>query len=298
MRALLPVALLCACSSTPAPTGPASDTASPKESPVAYKVLEDRTDNNAVEYHVLVTDPLKHDDADGLLKFLYRYLMTRRDEPASVVGAIYANEAAFKTPPRTPIAQVTRKSGENGPTFDNKVPLEFSQEIELALHPARPAEDEDAFKKRRAEEEKAAHKLKVERDDAQKAVTVTLAFIEPGTDKWVDTLSFNQAMNNFTDVAQALFEGVQQLRQLTFVGLWKDKEVIRIALARTDYTALKLNEIDDRIGQHHGRSFLALSLGKQSDKAAAKENAQLVAKEYKSVLNQLKGKAKVDPALK
>jgi hypothetical protein len=271
-------------SQTEAPAGPVADTTSPKDSPLAFKVLEDRTDNNAVEYHVLLAEGTKHDDVEGLLKYLYRYLSTRRDEPASVAGYVYFNEAGYRTPPRAPIAQVVRKSGENGPAFENRVPLEFWQEIKEAIGPR--------------SDEKFKLQMKVERDDTQKTVTLTVPYTEPGEDRWADHISFNQAMNTFTDLAQAMFSKVPELKQLTFVGLYKDKEVVRIALDREDYKAVQLSEIDERIGQHHGTAFLKLATGKGTDKSVAKENATVIAKEYRAMLAQLKGKAKVDASLK
>jgi len=287
-RTLFGLALLAlaGCSSGPsAPAGPAPETASPKDSPLAYQVLEDKTDNNAVEYHALVPDSTKHDDVQKLLEYLYRHLSTRRDdEPASIAAYVYFNEAAYKTPPRAPIAQVVRKSGENGPTFENKVPLEFWQEIQEALGPRH----DDKFKL----------KPKVERNDADKSLTLTVPYTEPGEDRWADKLSFNQAMNTFTDDAQALFEKVPDLRQLTFVGTYKDKDVVHITLTRDDYKAVQLRDIDERIGQHHGTAFLKLATGKGTDKSVAKENASAIAKEYRTMLAQLKGKAKVDSSLK
>jgi hypothetical protein len=124
MRALAIVSFfglgLAACNETPAPTvptGPVPDTVSPKESPMQYKVLSDvvNTQANTVEYHVLVADQPKHDDVEQLLKFLYRHLMTRREPtPGSMEADVYSNEAQYKTPPRSPIASVTQKSGELG----------------------------------------------------------------------------------------------------------------------------------------------------------------------------------------
>src|SRR3954469_20821280 len=117
MRALA-LLLLVGCNETPQsaqPSGPVADTVSPKESPMQYKVLADtvNTQANTVEYHVLVADQPKHDDVEGLLKFLYRHLMTRREpQPSSIEAHVYSNEVQFKTPPRSPIASVTQKSGE------------------------------------------------------------------------------------------------------------------------------------------------------------------------------------------
>ena len=60
--------------------------------------------------------------------------MTRAEpQPAGVSAYIYSDEAQYKTPPRSPIAGVVQKPGDVGPAFDNKVPLEFWQQIDQAL---------------------------------------------------------------------------------------------------------------------------------------------------------------------
>jgi hypothetical protein len=301
MRSLYSVAVavtvavvLSGCPETPPPAGPTAETESPKSSPVHYKVLKDDTVNNAVEYHVLIAETVKHDEVQKLLEYLYRHVMTRRDvEPASMGGFVYTTETAFATPPRTPIAQVVRKSGEIGPTFENKVPLEFWQEVKEALEP-RGADGKPTARR----DEKWTLKLKVDRDDAQKTLTLTQPYTEQGEDKWAPTLSFNQAMQEFCDSARALFDNVPDLAGMTFVGVWNDKDVVKIALTRADYNTVKLSEIDERIGQHHGTAFLKLSTGKGTDQSVAKENAAVIAKEYRAMLTQLKGKATVSPTLK
>jgi hypothetical protein len=291
--------LLTSCKEEAAPAGPGPDTAPPKDSPLAYKVLEDKTENNSVEYHALIDASVKHDDADKLLKFLYRYLSTRReDEPAAVGAYLYTAEAAYRTPPRSPIASAVRKSGDRGPVFENKVPLEFSQEVDGAVHPHHDGENDELYATRRKQEEAFKLKPAFTLDEPQKAVTLTMPYTEGGKDQWVDALSFNQALNVFTDAANSLFDNVAQLRRLTYVGTWKDKEVVRVTIDRADYEAVHLHDIDDRIGQHHGAAFFALGTGHSNDKAAAKEVAAKVSKEYRSMLGQLKGKAKVDPSLK
>src|SRR3954462_8165216 len=124
------LALLCAlslvgCSSGPAPTtAPAAssaETVSPKDSPIQYKVLADETNKNAntIEYHLLVADGTKHDEVEGLLKFLYRHLMQRADPaPAGVSAYVYSNESQYKTPPRSPVASMIQKPGDVGPAFE------------------------------------------------------------------------------------------------------------------------------------------------------------------------------------
>jgi hypothetical protein len=288
MRAALLCLLAIGCSesSTPAPTGPQAETVSPKDSPMSYKVLADESDKsaNTSDFHVLIADGPKHDDVDALLKFLYRHLMTRREpQPSGISASVYSNESQYKTPPRSPVATVIQKPGDVGPTFDNKVPLEFWQQIDQAL--------EHSDKGWKLEK-------KVVRDDAQKTLSITVPYTEPGKDQWAESLSFNMAMNVFTDTAQALFEKVPELHALTFVGTWKDQKVVEIALDRAQYQAAKLNDIDEQIGQLHGRAFLELATGRSSDAKAAKENAKRMGDVYKKMLVQLKSHATVSAQLK
>src|SRR5271167_2169074 len=72
------------------------ETASPKDAPTAYRVLADNVDKatNTVEYHAILATPPKHDEADTLLKYLYRHLMTRAEpQPAGVSAFVYSDEA-------------------------------------------------------------------------------------------------------------------------------------------------------------------------------------------------------------
>jgi hypothetical protein len=312
--ALLIVALPACSNDTPAPSTPGAgtttgntETASPADSPMKYTVLADNFDGktNAVDFHVLVADSPKHDDVEKLLKYLYRHLMQRKEpEPTSLSASVYSNEAQYKTPPRSPIASVVRKAGELAPTFENKVPLEFWQQIEVGLF----GEDEKE-RQRHLDANKAAKlPIKIDRNDAAKSLTVTLPYTEAGKDQWAETLGFNQAINIFTDTAQALFEKVPELSQLTYIGVWsgcKDhaptcppEEVVKITLDRDSYHGLKLGELEDQIGQVHGRAYLEMSMGRGSDAAISKANTARMTALYKKMLAQLKGHAWVSPKLK
>ena len=275
-----------ACENHPPAPPPAPQVIlSPKDSPVSYQVLKDELNNGTVEFHVLAAGNVKHDDMDKLLVFLYRHLMTRHEDPPSgAAGYVYGTLEAFKTPPRTPLGSFIKHPSDLGATYENKVPFEFWQEIERALG------------ERHDQGWKLA--MKVERDDAKKSLKLLVPYTEPGIDRWADKLSFNQAIQVFTDLAQALFNNVRELSTLTFSGVWKDKEILHVELTRDDFSALKLNELDDRIGQHHGRAFLELAGGKGSDDKVAKGIATRVAKEYRAMLTQLKGKATVASVLK
>jgi hypothetical protein len=283
------MAVGCSGPSEPAaqqPTGPVAETQSAKDSPLPYKVLADVVDpkGNTVEQHILIATDTKHDPVDGLLKYVYRHLMTRTEtQPAGLAAFVYTDESQYKTPPRSPIASVVQKPGDIGPAFENKVPLEFWQQVDQALN-----HTDKGWKLEK----------KIERDDKNMTLTLTQPFTETGADKWADKLSFNQAMTEFTDETKDVFEKVPELRAFNFVGTWKDQPVVKISLDRAQYQSLKLADIEETIGQLHGRAFLELSTGHGTDASVAKANAQRMAAVYKKMLGQLKGHAWVSPTLK
>ncbi len=304
--------LLAACPNDNATTAPAAapgsavgELASPADSPMPYKVLADTADvkANTVDFHVLVVDSPKHDDVEKLLKFLYRHLMLRKQpQPNVLTASVYSNEAQYKTPPRSPIATVQQKDGK--PAFENKVPLEFWQQIEVALF----GEEEKAREERLKKNQAMKLAMKIERDEAKKGLTLTLPYVEGGKDEWAETLSFNQAMNIFTDAAQGVFEKVPELATLTYVGTWSDckdhaatckaEEVVKITLDRDGYHSLKLHDVEEAMGQLHGRAYLEMSTNRGSDASISKANSARMAAIYKKMLAQLKGNAWVSPKLK
>jgi hypothetical protein len=305
------------CTNEPAAPAPGAantaETTSPADSPMKYTVLADNFDakSNSVDFHVLVGENPKHDDVEKLLKYLYRHLMQRKEpEPTSLSASVYSNEAQYKTPPRTPIATLQRKSGELVPAFENKTPLEFWQQIEVGLF-GDQENDPDKERARQARilaNGKAKLPIKIDRNDAQKSVSITFPYTEGGKDEWAEALGFNQAMNYFTDIAQNLFEKVPELSTLTYIGQWsscKDhaatcpaEDVVKITLDRETYRALKLGELDEQIGQIHGRAYLEMSTGRGSDAAISKANSARMAGLYKKMLAQMKGRAWVSPKLK
>lgn len=263
----------------------AAETASPADAPLHYKVLADTYDSktSSVEYHVLIGEA-KHDAVDDLLKYIYKHLMQRKDDPPVGLSAyVYNSEAQYQTPPRTPVASVVQRPGDVGPAFDNKIPLEFWQQIDQAI-----GHSDKGWKLEK----------QLQRDDAKKSLQYTVNYTEPGKDAWADHLSYNLALNEFTDAARNLFEKVPELASLTFIGRWKDETVVQITLDRATYQQLNIPDIEEQIGQLHGRAFLELATNHGSDAQVAKNNSARLAGVYKKMLAALKGQAKISPKLK
>lgn len=271
------------------PTGPKADTACPKELGPKCKVLKDETDRLSVEYHALVASDTKHDEADKHLKALYRHLMTRRDAtPNTISGFLYTSEAQFNTPPLSPVASVIQKPGDKAPTFEIKIAPELWQQVEEALHFQERGDQKNAKRQR---------KLTYSADPATGKVILTLPFTADDGDDWAKDLSLAQVMNHFTDFALALFSNIPDLKQLAYVGMWKDQQVANIEITKADYARLNLRDVEDRIGRLAGRTMAELAEGKLSDAAAEKAQQRRKSAEYKKVLDQLKGQAMISKDL-
>ena len=85
-----------------------------------------------------------------------------------------------------------------------------------------------------------------------------------------------------------MYVKVPALEKLTFVGTHKDGEVLRVKVAsRTEWNALGVKDLQERIGAQQGRAFAQLSMGKMSDAAVVKEKSARAKKVYQEGLKRL-----------
>ena len=266
----------------PQATGPTADTVCPKELGPKCKVLKDEWDpvKLVAEYHVLVPAETKHEEAQKDLEALYRHLMTRRDStPNQIGGYLYTSEAQFTTPPLSPVATIIKKPSDKTPTFDNKIALELWQQVEDALH-----------LKDRADR-KLKRKLEYVAEGDKGKVLLTLPFTESASDEWAKELSFAQVMAHFSEFSLQLFNNIPDLKQLVYVARWNDKDVAHIEISKADFQRLHIRDIEERIGQQSGRTFVELAEGKGSEASIEKAHQRRRAAEYKKILDQIKGQA-------
>lgn len=263
-------------------TGPKADTACPKELGTKCKVLKDEWDpaKLVVEYHVLVPAETKHDEAQKYLEALYRHLMTRRDAaPTQLSAFLYTNEAQFTTPPLSPVGTVIQKPSDKAPAFENKIALELWQQVEEAIHI-----------KDRADR-KLKRKLEYVAEGDKGKVLITLPFTESNADEWAKELSFAQVMAHFTEFSLQLFNNIPELNQFVYVARWNDKEVAHVEISKADFQRLRIRDVEERIGQQAGRTFVELAEGKGSEASVEKAHQRRRAAEYKKILDQIKGQA-------
>jgi hypothetical protein len=285
--------LLSGCPEQPAvplAAGPKPDTVCPKGLPSECKVLRDEFDEKKLvaKYHVLVPKGTKHDDADAYLKALYRYLWMRRDVTPTQVGAyVYTDEAQFSTPPESPVAVVTQNPSDKSPTFENKIALELWQQVEQAIKLSARAD------------RKLKRKLEYVAEPDKGLVTVIMPFTAGMTEEWAPDLDYSQAIAYFSELSQQLFNNIPELKVFLYRARWKDQDVVQIELSKADYDRIGLAQVEQRIGQLAGRTFLELATGKGGSEASVeKSHNRRRAAEYKKAIDQIKGKVLISPLLK
>jgi hypothetical protein len=216
--------------------------------------------------------------------------MTRRDsEPNNLAGYLYTNEAQFTTPPLSPVGIVTKKPGDKTPTFDNKIAKELFQQVEEAIKLSERADRKPGVKLKR--------RLEYAADATKGKVTITLPFTDGVGDDWAKELSFAQVMGFFTQFAMDLFNNVPDLKVFTFVAQWKDQTVASIECTNADFQAMRLREIEERVGQLGGKAWLELTGGTTSEASAEKRLQSRRAAEYRKITAYLKDKAVVSKTL-
>lgn len=272
----------------PVATGPQADTSCPKELGPKCKVLKDETEKLNVEYHVLVSSDTKHEDAEKYLQVIYRHLMTRRDNtPNNIAGYLYTNEAQFTTPPLSPVGIVLQKPSDKSPNFENKIAKELWQQVEEALKINERADRKTKVKRR----------LEYAADSKIGKVTITIPFTEGPTEEWSKELSFAQVMGYFTQFAMDLFNNVPDLKTFVYIAQWKDQTVATIECSNSDFQAMRLREIEERVGQLGGKAWLELTGGTASEASAERRLQSRRAGEYKKITDFLKTKAVVSSTL-
>jgi hypothetical protein len=272
-----------------AATGPQPDKDCPKELGPKCKVLKDETEKLSVEYHVLVPSDTKHEDAEKYLQTIYRHLMTRRDNtPNNIAGYLYTNEAQFTTPPLSPVGIVLQKPSDKSPNFDNKIAKELWQQVEEALKINERADRKTKVKRR----------LEYAADSKTGKVTITIPFTDGATDEWSKELSFAQVMGFFTQFAMDLFNNVPDLKTFVYIAQWKDQTVATIECSNADFQAMRVREVEERVGQLGGKAWLELTGGTASEASAEKRLQARRAAEYRKLTDFLKTKAVVSSTLK
>jgi hypothetical protein len=269
------------------------------------------SDGQKVIMRLGMLQPAKRDQMYARMKVLYAYAMKRSSfEPIHFEGWFYASEAAAKSGGEAGvIAKVVREQSDRAPKCQNNVKYDFAEQVERAFIRSTRGEQElqedlndtchiGEKKKQARYDEKFAHKTVYKLDPGNQAVEISYPFLEMGKDEFVADLKLNSAMASWAEYMTSMFSDAQQLKSLTFVGIYKEEPAIRISVSRQQFDNI-LSRLQETIASHAAITFQTIGMGKKSSEQAEKEQEKFKSKTYRDALDKLpKEQVTISPKLK
>ena len=277
-------------------------------------VSEDATgpsDGQKVIMRLGMLQPIKRDQLYAPMKVLYAYVMKRTAfEPIHFEGWFYPSESDAKIGGEAKLmGKVVREQTDRAPKCDNRVPYDFVEQVDRAFIHSTQGEQvlqEDmndtchiAEKKKQVRyDEKFAHKTTYKLDVGNQAVEISYPFLEMGKDEFVADLKTNSAMAAWAEYMTSMFSNAEQLKSLTFIGIYKEEPVIKISISRQQFDNL-LARLQETIASHAAITFQTIGMGAKTSEAAEKEQEKFKSKTYKDALSRLpKEQVTISPKLK
>jgi hypothetical protein len=269
------------------------------------------SDGQKVMMKLAMLQPVKRDQMYAPMKVLYAYAMKRTAfEPIHFEGWFYANEADAKAGSESNvIAKVVREQTDRAPKCENNVKYDFAEQVDRAFIRSTRGEQElqedlndtchiGEKKKQARYDEKFVHKTTYKLDAGNQAVEISYPFLEMGKDEFLPDLKINLAMAAWAEYMTSMFSNAQQLKSLTFIGIWKDEPVIKISISRQQFDD-SLSRLQETIASHAAITFQTIGMGAKTSEAAEKEQEQFKSKTYKDALAKLpKEQVTISPKLK
>jgi hypothetical protein len=235
--------------------------------------------------------------------------MTRESfEPIQFKVALYKTESAARAGSKADgVATMSREQGEIAPRCDNQVPYTFPERVTRAFQAVSGrAEEEDLNDTCHLAEKKVVarvdddfkHKPSKSYNEDQKAAEIVHPYLTMGKDEYQETLTYNGALQAWLEYLTSFFRKIEDLKSLTFIGVYKDDQVVKITVTREQFEQ-SLSALQEEITAHAAVTFLKLGNAGQSDKAAAKEQSAFHKKTYAAALTLLpKDQVHISPKLK
>ena len=255
--------------------------------------------------------PFKRDQMYGPMKVLYANVMKRTAfEPIHFEGWFYASESDARAGNEgNAIAKVVREQTDRAPKCENRIKYDFAEQVDRAfIHSTRGEQElqEDlndtchiGEKKKVARyDEKFAHKTTYKVDAGNQAVEISYPFLEMGKDEFVADLKTNSAMGVWAEYMTSMFSAAEQLKSMTFIGIYKEEPVVKISISRQQFDNL-LARLQETIAAHAAITFQTIGMGAKTSEAAEKEQESFKSKTYKDALAKLPSEqVTISPSLK
>jgi hypothetical protein len=265
-------------------------------------VAEDVTgpsDGQKVMIKAGMLQPIKRDQMYAPMKVLYANVMKRTAfEPIHFEGWFYASESDARAGNESnAIAKIVRGQSDGAPKCENNVKYDFPEQVERAFIHSTQGEQvlqEDLNdtchigekKKVVRYDEKFAHKTTYKLDAGNQAVEISYPFLEMGKDEFVADLKTNSAMGVWAEYMTSMFSHAEQLKSLTFIGIYKEEPVMKISISRQQFDNL-LARLQETIAAHAAITFQTIGMGAKTSEQAEKEQESFKSKTYQDALGKL-----------
>jgi hypothetical protein len=269
------------------------------------------SDGQKVMMRLGMLQPVKRDQIYAPMKVLYANVMKRTAfEPIHFEGWFYASESEAKAGSEAGvIAKIIREQSDRAPKCENNIKYNFAEQVDRAFIRSTRGEQElqedlndtchiGEKKKQARYDEKFAHKTTYKLDAGNQSVEISYPFLEMGKDEFVADLRTNSAMAAWAEYMTSMFSNAEQLKSMTFVGIWKEEPVVRISVSRQQYDNI-LSRLQEMIASHAAITFQTIGMGKKTSEQAEKEQEKFKSKTYRDALDKLpKEQATISPKLK
>ena len=242
---------------------------------LAVKVLSDISLNekagSSITVIVSVPPTADRDELDRLMKSLWRQVKGRSGFSKGTADKIdlrfYGGETKAKAKGDDWLAQVLFSGAEKGEaTFENRQTLPLLKWAKKAI----------------GKQPQFTGKLKPQilADAAKLELEIKVPFIaQDGTGAYITKLTYTKVTTEFSTYTRTLFDKIDKLNKLTFIGLHEDQPVIKVWMSRQQYEQLNLRLVEEGLGAFQGKFINRLlsnpKLGKMVEKKVAKQRRKV-----------------------
>jgi hypothetical protein len=268
------------------------------------------SDGQKVMMRLGLLQPVKRDQMYAPMKVLYANVMKRTAfEPIHFEGWFYASESDARAGGNNVLAKIVREQSDRAPKCENNVKYDSGEQVDRAFIRSTRGEQElqedlndtchiGEKKKVARYDEKFARKTSYKFDAGNQAVEISYPFVEMGKDEYVAELKLNSAMASWAEYMTSMFSNAENLKSLTYVGVWKDEPVVRISVSRQQYDST-LSRLQEIVASHAAITFQTIGMGKKTSEQAEKEQEKFKSKTYRDALDKLpKEQVSISPKLK
>jgi hypothetical protein len=231
---------------------------------------------------VTVVEPnVDRDELDRMLKSFYRQVKVRRgfhkgDRPEKIDLRFYTSKKAAEAGGEDWLARVEQISSTSEPTYTNRQKPPLLKWVNKVLKPSMAPFTGDL-------------KPQILADATGMTVEVTWPFVkDDGSGQPVEKLSYALATQTFYGTVREVFEQIEGVKKVTFIGKHGDEVVMKIWMSRDQYAALDMTAFIEKELHAFQGQFVELLLSRQiKEKVVERKTAKRRREVFREIFSRL-----------